>query len=207
MELVSIFLVSFVIALSGAMMPGPLLTAVIAGSVKHGKKSGPLISLGHAILEIFMVILLLFSLNRFVHHPAILKGIALAGALILLYIGIRMLLTLKELELEFNAEAAGSSGLVLTGITMSLANPYWTIWWMTIGLGLVLSARKAGLIAVGAFFIGHILADFAWYTMVSLMVSGGRRFLSNELYRGVIGACALALIAFAFYFSWSILIP
>lgn len=57
-----IFIVSFTIALSGAMMPGPLLTAVISESMKHGRKTGPLIILGHAILEVIMVTILLFSL-------------------------------------------------------------------------------------------------------------------------------------------------
>ncbi len=203
MTLISLFLVSFTIALSGAMMPGPLLSAVISESIKHGKRSGPLISLGHAILEVFMVLLIIFSLNQFIHNPAVLKIIALIGALILLYSGIKMLLSLKELELEWNAEAAGSSGLILTGITMSLANPYWTIWWMTIGLGLILSAQKAGWLAVIFFFFGHISADFAWYTAISYMVSRGRKLISRALYRGVIGVCALLLIIFALYFGWS----
>jgi len=72
---------------------------------------------------------------------------------------------------------------------------------MTIGFGLVLSAQKAGLIAVGVFFIGHILADFAWYTAISLMVSQGRNYLSRNLYRSVIGICAVVLILFAGYFG------
>lgn len=203
MELISIFLVSFTIALSGALMPGPLLTAVISESIRRGKYAGPLISLGHAILEIFMVILILFSLNRFVHNPVILKSIALLGVLILFITGIQMLFSLRKLEVEFKEVTGKVTGLVFTGITMSLANPYWTIWWMTIGLGLVLSAQKAGMIAIGVFFIGHILADFAWYTAVSLMVSRGRSYLSGDLYRTMIGACAVILIVFAGYFGWA----
>jgi len=197
----SIFLVSFTIALSGALMPGPLLTAVIAESIKHGRKSGPLITLGHGLLEILMVIIILFPLNQFVHNPIILKSIALVGALLLLYSGTKMLLSLKELELEFKAETTASSGLVLTGVTMSLSNPYWTIWWLTIGLGLVLSARQVSWLAIGVFFLGHILADLIWYTAISYMVSRGRNYLSRNLYRGVIAVCALLLIVFAVYFG------
>lgn len=101
MQLISIFLVSFTIALSGAMMPGPLLTAVISESIRRGRYAGPLISLGHAILEVFMVILILFSLNQFVHNPIIIKSIALLGALILFITGIQMLDSLRKLEVEF----------------------------------------------------------------------------------------------------------
>ena len=55
MEYFFIFMTSFVIALSGALAPGPLLAACISESTKHGFKSGPLMILGHAILEIIMV--------------------------------------------------------------------------------------------------------------------------------------------------------
>ncbi len=47
---------SFVIGLSGAMAPGPLLTITIAESIKRGPWVGPLIVLGHGVLELTMVI-------------------------------------------------------------------------------------------------------------------------------------------------------
>src|SRR3989339_1811617 len=105
MDLISIFLVSFTIALSGAMMPGPLLTVVIAESLKHGRKTGPLVSLGHAILEVLTIGLLLLSFNRFIHDPMDLKVIAALGALILFVTGVQMLLSLRKLEVEVKEAA------------------------------------------------------------------------------------------------------
>lgn len=203
MELLSVFFVSFAIAISGALMPGPLLTLVIAESFKHGAKTGPIVILGHALLELLMLILLIFSLNRFIHNPVVLTAISLIGAIVLIYLGGQMLFSLPGLTLEFDQIKTRSSELVWSGITMSLANPFWSIWWLTIGLGLVISARQLGLKAVGVFFLGHILADLLWYTAVSVTVSRGRKLISRDAYRGIILVCALILIGFGIYFGYS----
>ena len=83
---------------------------------------------------------------------------------------------------------------------MSLANPYWTIWWATIGIGYILHAKQYGLWGIVFFFTGHILADFAWYAVVSAAVGKGRTFFTDRIYRGIIGTCAAVLIIFACLF-------
>ena len=49
---------------------------------------------------------------------------------------------------------------------MSAANPYWLIWWLTIGRGYDMFSMKYGWLGVALFFIGHILATSPgtpWY--------------------------------------------
>jgi threonine/homoserine/homoserine lactone efflux protein len=75
------------------------------------------------------------------------------------------------------------------------------VWWFTIGLGYVMFSYKFGLLGVGLFFIGHILADFAWYSLVSGAVSQGRQFLSDRLYRGFLAACGVFLFVFGAFFG------
>jgi hypothetical protein len=53
------------------------------------------------------------------------------------------------------------------------------------------------------FFIGHSLGDLAWYSAISLAIAQGRRFLSDNHYRALIGTCAVFLLLLAFYFAWS----
>ena len=89
------------------------------------------------------------------------------------------------------------------GMLMSLANPYWTIWWATIGLGYILYSFKLGLLGVIAFFLGHILADLTWYAAVSFTVAHGRRFMNDRIYRGIIACCAAALLVFGLYFGFT----
>lgn len=196
----SIFAISFTVALSGALMPGPLLSAVIYESTRHGSKTGPLFILGHAILEVLMVAFIILGFSRWVNNIIVLNIITFAGAGILLYFGFSMLRSLPGLTLTMTAPPGRPGNLVWLGVTTSLANPYWTIWWLSIGLGLVLAARKSGLIAVVIFFAGHILADLGWYSLVSLMIGKGRKYLSDGIYRAVVFICAAVLIGFAFWF-------
>ncbi len=54
---------------------------------------------------------------------------------------------------------------------------------------------------VALFYLGHIAADFAWYTLVSGTVAQGRRFLSDGLYRGFLAGCGVFLVGFGGYFA------
>ncbi len=202
MNYLSIFIVSFVIALSGALAPGPLLTTVIAKSIRHGSKAGPTIIIGHAILEIIMVIIIVFGLSNFINKPYIIKIISIAGITILFIFGINMLKSIKNISLKTEQkEEEKENNLILLGITMSIANPYWSIWWLTIGLGLVLGASRLGALAIGLFFIGHILADLIWYSIVSLTISKGKRFITDRAYKIIVSICGITLIGFGLYFS------
>jgi threonine/homoserine/homoserine lactone efflux protein len=207
MDYLSIFLASFTIAFSGALMPGPLLTAVIAESTRGGFKTGPLIILGHALLEALVVLLIILGVAHFIRNTALILTISLTGSLILLVFGIDMLRSLPKLSLNTPSNISRSSNLVLLGITASLSNPYWSIWWLTIGLGLVIASQKGGILAIILFFLGHILADFGWYSVVSWGISQGRKFISLNIYRGIIFICALALIAFSVYFLTGVFEP
>src|SRR3972149_5217323 len=48
---------------------------------------------------------------------------------------------------------------VADGIIASISNPYWSLWWATIGLGYLALSSGQGLTGVAFFFAGHILAD------------------------------------------------
>jgi len=199
--LVGIATTSFIVALSGALMPGPLLTVTVGEAARRGFWAGPLIIVGHALLELALVLLLLVGLGAWLHRPLILGTVGIVGAALLGWMGFTLLKASRSSHLEFDPQ--GNSGLhpVLAGILMSVANPYWLIWWLTIGLGYVMFATKYGLLGVGLFFVGHILADFAWYSLVAGAVARGRRFLSDQLYRGFLAGCGLFLLVFGGYFG------
>ena len=202
-ELVTIFFSSFVIALSGALMPGPLLTATIGESAQRGFKVGPLLVLGHGILELVLLLALLFGLAPLLQRQDVFVVIATAGGAILLCMALGMFRTLPGLSLSSNTETAGGNPLIISGALLSIANPYWILWWATIGFGYILYCQKFGVWGISIFFIGHILADLVWYSAVSMAVGKGRHFLSDRLYRGVIGACAAFLVVFACYFFYA----
>jgi len=203
LSLITIFCTSFVIALSGAMMPGPLLTATISETSRQGFKAGPLLILGHGILELLLVLALILGLAPFIQRQEVFIFTAFAGAIILVWMAVGMLRTLHNLHIDWEKKSAGSNHLIMTGILLSIANPYWTIWWASIGLGYILYSQKFGILGILFFFLGHIIADLTWYAVVSLAVDRGRHFLTDRLYRGIMGACASFLIVFACYFAYA----
>jgi len=182
-------------------MPGPVLTITISESTKRGFIAGPLIVLGHAILEISLLVLLVLGFADLINNPALLGIVGIAGGAVLLWISFDMLKGIRQLTLDLSSGKSARGGPVIAGILTSLANPYWIIWWATIGLGYVIISMKLGFIGVAVFFAGHILADLLWYSTVSLLVSCGRKHISDRIYRGVIGTCAVMLIFFGIYFG------
>ena len=65
MALLAIFGGSFLIALSGALMPGPLFTLSVRETLRRGFWVGPLVATGHALIELVLVIALALGLSQF----------------------------------------------------------------------------------------------------------------------------------------------
>lgn len=205
MSLTSLFISAFVIALSGAMMPGPLLSTTIAESSRRGWTAGPLLILGHAILELALVVGLAVGLLSYIQRPLVTQVIALLGGVFLLYLGFDMSRQAAAGQIKLGAgEKAKLSGLspVLTGGLVSLSNPYWSIWWATIGLGYLTIALQQGWTGLAAFFSGHILADLAWYLFIAALIAQGRRFFSQRAYNFILLGCGIFLVGMGAFFVY-----
>ena len=107
-----------------------------------------------------------------------------------------MIITNKRTtEDALNAKGAESPyGPVLAGIVLSVSNPFWIIWWVTVGMGFVTQSLQFGIAGLLSFYFGHILSDLAWYSFVSFSVSAGRRLCPPMLYRIVFITCGVALV-------------
>lgn len=202
MNIVLIAGTSFVLGFSGAMMPGPLLTLTIAETVRRGPLAGPLLILGHAILEGIVVVLLFFGAAEVIRHPTVFSGVAILGGLMMLWMGCGMIKSLSSLSLQLETGSTAGMHPVVSGALISLANPYFAIWWATIGLSYLVVAHEAGLTGVIVFYFFHILSDLVWYGFVSGTIAYGRRFLSDRGYRVMVGICAVFIIGFGLFFGW-----
>lgn len=201
MNLVLIAASSFMIALSGAMVPGPLFTITVSESIRRGASAGPRLILGHAILELLIIVMILSGLSPFLRHELSRQVIGLVGGCMLVLMGIVTLKNLSSISLDLSAKGDGKEmNLIVTGIIGSLANPYWVIWWATIGLGYLMSSMKYGFAGVAVFFLGHISADLLWYSIISYAAAKGRKVMGDKSYRAVLAVCALFLIAFGVWF-------
>src|SRR5512146_1298972 len=89
---IGVFIFSFGIGMGAVVSPGPVSTAIESQSPSRGWLVGPLISAGHALLELAAVLLIVFGLSATLAHPAIQTGVALLGGVLLLWMGGGMLL-------------------------------------------------------------------------------------------------------------------
>ncbi len=215
MDLGAIFITALVVGFSGAAMPGPLMTVTIGEVVRRGFIAGPLLIVGHALLEVLLVLLLLWGAAEILLAEQVQIIIALAGGAFLIYLGWTMYRNARRgrvyLQLAPEAEGIADKQVaerykmhpVLAGILVSLSNPYWSIWWATIGLAYITTAMARGTTGLLAFMSGHLLADFIWYGFISGAVAGGRRFLNQQFYRGVVAVCGIFLVVLGSYFVYS----
>lgn len=203
LKLAGLFAAAFWVGLSGALVPGPLLAVTVEESARRGARAGPLIVLGHMILEAVLVAALAIGLAGFLTNSAVLAVIAFAGGGMMCWMGQDMLRTASRLSLQTQSGSRRRMHPVTAGVLVSLSNPYWTIWWATVGMQYVVVGLKLGIRGVLVFFAGHILADLAWYTFVSAGIARGKRFLTDRIYQGIIAVCGTALIGFGLWFLWT----
>jgi hypothetical protein len=55
---------------------------------------------------------------------------------------------------------------IVAGLILTAGNPYFLIWWATIGVTLILRSVKFGFIGFLIFAMLHWFCDFIWYTFL-----------------------------------------
>jgi threonine/homoserine/homoserine lactone efflux protein len=186
-----------VISLSGVLAPGPVMTSAIAHGTKS-KHAGFFISLGHSAVELPLLAAIALGIGFIFEYPAAKIGIGLVGGLYLLWMGWGMFKEFKnyhETKLTFN-----SHGPFVTGFILSATNPYFLLWWATVGLNLAKDAAGFGVLAIVLFAIAHSLCDMTWLEIISFTSYKGSRLLSEKNQKNILIICAAAIIFFGFYF-------
>jgi threonine/homoserine/homoserine lactone efflux protein len=212
----TVFGLSFVTALSGALQPGPLLTYTIAQTLKAPRRgwfTGPLIIAGHAVIELVLIIALLLGLSALLKNEVTVRVIGTAGAAFLVLLA---LLTLRDVFIKKvslprrdEVKANGLKGAMnlpwLGGALVSMSNPFWWIWWATLGFFFMrqynVTLQAPALLL--AFFIGHEMGDLGWYSLVSIMTHIGKRWISQRVYHIILVVIAVALAGFAAFLLYS----
>jgi threonine/homoserine/homoserine lactone efflux protein len=196
MPLLALFFAAFWVGFSGALMPGPLLTVNIAESARRGFWTGPIIIGGHAIAELFVVLALAIGLSTVLASETAFTVIGIVGGMALVLMGGAMLHDIIRKKVSFNPDQPGSSSGILIGkgFTASLSNPYWFVWWATVGSAFLSDSLVHGPAGPAVFYFGHIMSDLVWYSIVSFMIASGRKFLAGKPYYILLAVCALFLI-------------
>ena len=223
-QLFIIFGFSLVVALTGAVVPGPLFTYTIIKTLdtpRRGFLVGARVIGGHALLESAMIVAILVGVSAFLKNPVVVKLIGAAGGAFLLYMGIGIVVDVsrKRLRAEMNGKtqnpsevprgpALGISNPVVGGALVSMSNPYWWVWWATVGFGFMLQYRVsfANWPALLFFFAGHEMGDLAWYFTLSTLVSMGKNRINDRTFGWILLGCGTLIIAFGIWLGFSVLV-
>ncbi len=125
------------ISLSGVMAPGPI-TALTLARGRRDSLAGLWINIGHAIAETPLILALVAGLGPFLESPDVYRGTSIAGGAVLLWMGVNLIMRRGG---GGETAPAGQRGLVLEGAAMTAFNPYWMLWWLTVGTGLIARAQ------------------------------------------------------------------
>jgi threonine/homoserine/homoserine lactone efflux protein len=192
-----LFLLSvFAISLTGVMMPGPV-TAVAITKGSQRKEAGALIAIGHGLIELPVILLIYFGLASFLNLDGVKIGVGLAGGLVLLWMALNILRNRPSIFSERKDQAHGS---VVAGLALTVANPYFFIWWATVGAALIVSARDFGGSGVAAMGMLHWLCDLGWLFFISWAVFKSKRLWTQKVNTVVFGICSVILAGFGAWF-------
>ena len=208
MSYLGLFAWSFAVALGPVMSPGPVSTAVVTQGIRRGFRAGPLISTGHALMELLLVGALALGVGQLLESPVWAAAIGVLGGIFLLWMGGTMGWTAvrrapKLPRADGGAATGPGGGLVALGVATTLGNPFWYIWWIIVGGGYVLVTMQQGLSSLLAFYLGHISADYVWNSVLATVVASGRSWLTDRIYQALLLVCGLFLVYTGLRFIWA----
>jgi threonine/homoserine/homoserine lactone efflux protein len=210
MSLPLLFAFSFVVGFGAVVTPGPVSTAIVSESARRGFIVGPLVATGHVALEFVMVVVLAFGLSTGLNTPMVTTVIALLGGALLLWMGAGMVWGALKGKIALPTPGADVQilndwQLVVLGVGATLVNPFWYAWWVTVGATYLAfpAVQALGLAGLLAFYFGHIAGDYLWDCLLSGVVGGGRRWITQGVYRWLIAACGAYLVYLGFVFVMS----
>ena len=190
--LLSIIVISF----SGVMMPGPMFAVTLAKSYRS-PWAGAQIALGHAVIEVPLILLIYFGFARFFENSLVQLVLSLVGGAMIIWLGIAMFrararVVQGDKDLPYNAFTAG--------ILTSGFNPFFLLWWATIGSMLIMRFLDFGTAGLAVFIVAHWLCDLAWLSFVSILVYRTHSLWGRRAQEWMFIVCSLLLVFFGGWF-------
>ena len=180
-------------SLSGVMMPGPMFTVTLAKSLKS-PWAGVMVSLGHAVVEVPLIMLVYFGLVDFFQNDIVKLVLSVLGGGMIIWMGIDLFRARRKLAREGRDT---SYNAFVAGILMSALNPFFLVWWVTVGsLLLVTFVDAVGTWGLPFFIIVHWFCDLVWLSIVSLAIYRTHSFWGEKVQEWVFIVLSVALLYF-----------
>jgi threonine/homoserine/homoserine lactone efflux protein len=99
-----------------------------------------------------------------------------------------------------NTSKFPANSLIL-GLAFSGLNPYFILWWLSIGSVLIVQALAFAAIAgILIMYASHVWMDYAWLTLVAHLAKKGQNLMGSRYYRFAVVAFGLILIGYGLQF-------
>jgi threonine/homoserine/homoserine lactone efflux protein len=202
MDLLTFVATVIVLTASGALAPGPLFFVTVSHGARSGAKSGFVFSIAHTLVEFTLVMLLAGGLLTVANEPAVKLTVGVAGGVVLLVFGaLQIRGAIKSRFDESGSEGVATRNLLLIGLVFTGLNPFFVVWWLTVGASLILVALEIASFAGVVFMYGcHVWMDYVWLTVVAHLSKMGTNVVGLKWYRIVMALFGAVLIYFGLTF-------
>ncbi len=186
------------LGLTSGISPGPLLTLVIAQTIKHNKTEGIKVAISPLITDLPIILTALFIFNRLSKFDIVFAIISFVGGAYLAYLGFESLKT-KTLNLEIQDSKSDS---IKKGIIANFLNPSPYLFWATVGTPLIFKAFEISLIASILFLTSFYVLLIGSKITVAILVARTKVFIGQKLYISIMRILGIALLIFSILFFY-----
>lgn len=183
---------AMLISLSGVLAPGPI-TAVAVSKGSRSPLAGTQVAIGHGLVELPLMAAVYWGVGSTLNSVLIRFAIGAAGGLFLLWMGIGLLRDSRRCEI---LKGTGKHSPVLSGVFFSIGNPYFLVWWGTVGAVLIMRSLTFGILGFTAFALGHWICDLGWNTLLSWISFRGGQFFGQKFQQVVFFISGIMLLFF-----------
>ncbi len=165
-------------SLSGVMAPGPMFTMTLAKSLKS-PWAGVQVSLGHAVIEVPLILLIYYNMTRFFENIMVQLILGVLGGSMIIWMGFDLFRARRKLAREGKDTrySAFTAGILMSGL-----NPFFLVWWVTVGSLLLMNFLNAvGGWGLPLFIVVHWLCDLVWLSIVSFTIFKTHKFWGQSI--------------------------
>jgi threonine/homoserine/homoserine lactone efflux protein len=201
MELLDFGVQTIAVSASGVLAPGPLFFANMLYGTRQGAKAGLKVAYGHTVVELPLIVLLATGLFTSAAAVQSAGTIGLIGGIgILSFAGLQIADVVRKKNTIAPAMVSNKSPFI-AGIVLSALNPFFLLWWFTVGLKLVADSATFGFAAGIIMLFGlHIWMDYVWLAGTAYLASKGSSVLKLKYYSILLAGLAAVLVYYGILF-------
>ena len=174
--------------------PGPVLTLVVAETLKGGWLRGAAVAAGPLLADGPIVLAAIVVSDRL--PPTFEPVMSAVGGVFLLYLAVTSALNARRANLPTNDKLPARGGLV-TGLLARALGPHPYLFWFLVGAPILVQAHDQGWPAIVGFLVGYYATIVGSNVGLALLLHRWIGLLSLRVYRAVLLGASFVLAAYA----------